>query len=89
MQSVHVTLKRDGVTTREFHVDFDDRETINSDKGDDQAFKNGISVEGYQKSNLKGEKLNDLHYGVLIKDIAPEDERVELRVLDVKKSTSE
>ena len=29
-------------------------------------------MEGYQKSNLKGEGLNDLHYGVLVKDITPE-----------------
>jgi murein DD-endopeptidase MepM/ murein hydrolase activator NlpD len=34
--------------------------TINSDKGDEHAFKNGIAVEGYQKSNLKGERLRDL-----------------------------
>jgi hypothetical protein len=67
------------------HVDFDDRDTIVSDKGDEHAFnENGIAVEGYQKSNLKGEGLSDLHYGVLVKDIAPEYKSVELRVLDVK-----
>jgi hypothetical protein len=36
------------------------------------------------KSNLKGEGLCDLHYGVIVKDIAPELESVELQVLDVK-----
>ena len=77
-------LRGDGVAARELHVDFDDRDTINSDKGDEHAFKNGIAVEGYQKSNLKGEGLSDLHYGVLVKDIAPEYESVKLRVLDVK-----
>ena len=84
LQAVHVELTGGGVTTREFHVDFDDREAINSDKGDEQAFKNGIAVEGYQKSNLKGEGLSDLHYGVLVKDIAPKYESVKLRVQDVK-----
>ena len=84
VQAVHVELTGQGVPTRELHVDFDDRATINSDKGDEQAFKNGIAVEGYQKSNLKGEGLNDLHYGVLIEDIAPEFDAVKLRVLDVK-----
>ena len=84
VQAVHVELTGDGVATREFHVDFDDRQTINSDKGDDQAFKNGIAVEGYQKSNLKGEGLNDLQYGVLIEDIAPQYDSVKLRVQDVK-----
>jgi hypothetical protein len=84
VQAVHVELTGQGVPTRELHVDFDDRATINSDKGDEQAFKNGIAVEGYQKSNLKGDGLNDLHYGVLIEDIAPELDAVKLRVLGVK-----
>ena len=84
VQGVDVELKGNGVEPRKLHVDFDDRETINSDKGDEHAFKNGIAVEGYQKSNLKGEGLNDLHYGVLIEDITPEYDSVKLRVLDVK-----
>ena len=41
-------------------------------------------MEGYQKSNLKGDELIDLHYGVIIKDIAPEFEVVTLQVLDAK-----
>ena len=84
VQTVHVELTGQGVPTRELHVDFDDRATINSDKGDEQAFKNGIAVEGYQKSNLKGDGLNDLHYGVLIEDIPPEFDSVKFQVLDVK-----
>jgi hypothetical protein len=46
-------------------------------------------VEGYQKSNLKGEGLSDLHYGVIVKDITPEFESVELQVLDVKRGQPE
>jgi len=84
VQAVHVALMGGGVATRELHVDFDDREAINSDNGDEHAFKNGIAVEGYQKSNLKGERLNDLRYGVLVEDITPEYDSVTLRVLDVK-----
>ena len=85
VQGVDVELKRVGREPRKLHIDFDDRDTIASDKGDEHAFnENGIAVEGYQKSNLKGEGLNDLHYGVLVKDIAPEFERVELQVQDVK-----
>jgi Peptidase family M23 len=71
------------------HVDFDDRDTINSDKGDEQAFKNGIAVEGYQKSNLKGDGLCDLHYGVIVKDIVPKYKFLKLNVLDVKKGKTE
>lgn len=84
VRGVEVELKRTGGEPRKFHVDFDDRNTIVSDKGDEYAFKNGIAVEGYQKSNLKGEGLSRLHYGVMIKDIAPPFETVKLQVLDVK-----
>jgi hypothetical protein len=82
---VEVEVTGEGVDPRKLRVDFDDRNTIVSDKGDQHAFnQQGVAVEGYQKSNLKGEGLNDLHYGVLIKDITPEFESVRLRVLDVK-----
>jgi Peptidase family M23 len=83
LQGVRVEL-RDGISARELRINFDDRETINSDKGDEHAFKNGIAVEGYQKSNLKGERLRDLQYGVIVKDITPEYETVKLEVLDVR-----
>lgn len=85
VQSVDVELAGQGGASRTYHVDFDDRETIASDKGDEHALKNGIAVEGYQKSNLKGDGLKELHYGVLIKNIAPEYDSVALRVADVKR----
>jgi Peptidase family M23 len=84
VQGVDVELRGEGIEPRKFHVDFDDRGTIVSDKGDAQAFKNGIAVEGYQKSNLKGEGVSDLHYGVIIKDITPEFKFVKLQVLDAQ-----
>jgi len=88
VQAVQVELTGGGVTTRELHVDFDDRRTINSEKGDEHAFKNGIAVEGYQKSNLKGEGLKDLHYGVLVEDIASADDSVKIRIQDVNNEKS-
>ena len=84
LQTVHVTLKGSAVAPRDHHVDFDDRDTIASAKGDEHAFTNGIAVEGYQKSNLKGEGLSRLRYGVIIKDIPPEYESVELTVADAR-----
>jgi hypothetical protein len=84
LRGVHVKLTGSGITDRELDVDFDKRATINSDKGDDKAFKNGIAVEGYQKSNLKGDGLSDLRYGVLVNDIDPEFATVEFRALDVR-----
>lgn len=89
LRGVHVELGGSGVEPQEFHVDFDNRETINSDKGDEKAFKNGIAVEGYQKSNLRDGGLSDLHYGVIVKDIAPEYEAVGVQVLDVKNGPPE
>ncbi|MBA2592483.1 MAG: M23 family metallopeptidase [Gammaproteobacteria bacterium] len=89
LQAVDVELTGEGVALRKLHVDFDDRDTINSDKGDEQAFKNRIAVEGYQKSNLKGEGLTDLHYGVIVEDITPKYEFVKLEVLDVNKGKTE
>ncbi len=84
VQSVDVELRGASVEPRTLHVDFDDRETIASDKGDEAAFNDeGIAVEGYQKSNLKGDGLSDLHYGVLVKDITPEFTGVKLQVEDV------
>lgn len=93
LQSLDVELRGtegEDVEPRKLHVDFDDRDTIVSDKGDEHAFnENGVAVEGYQKSNLKGEGLNDLHYGVIVRDITPEFERVKLQVLDVKNEKPE
>jgi hypothetical protein len=86
VQGVDVKLKKgDGVAAPPLHVNFDDRNTIVSDKGDEHAFNDkGIAVEGYQKSNLKGEGLSALHYGVIVKDITPEFTRVQLQVLDAR-----
>ncbi len=82
---VDVELTGDDLNPRKLRVDFDDRTTIVSDKGDQHAFnEQGIAVEGYQKSNLKGEGLKDLRYGVLVKDITPEFKSVRLQVFDVK-----
>ena len=88
VQGVDVELRgREGagVEPRHVRVDFDDRATIVSDKGDEHAFNDeGLAVEGYQKSNMKGEGLGPLQYGVIIKDIAREFETVTLQVLDAK-----
>jgi len=89
LRGVEVELNGIGATTRRLNVDFDDRATIDSDKGDEHAFKNGIAVEGYQKSNLKGEGLDDLQYGVIVSDIDQNHEVIELRVLDVNNENVE
>jgi Peptidase family M23 len=88
VQGVDVELRGedgDGVVPKSFHVDFDDRNTIVSDKGDEHAFNTeGVAVEGYQRSNLKGDNLIDLHYGVIVKDITPDFHIARLQVLDTE-----
>ena len=62
-------LKGEGGEFRELHVDFDDRETIESDKGAEHAFnENGIAVEGYQKPSIKVKVLSDLHHDMSVKE---------------------
>ncbi|MGB7069894.1 MAG: M23 family metallopeptidase [Pyrinomonadaceae bacterium] len=89
LRGIHLKFTGPNIADREFRVDFDDRETVNSDKGDQHAFKNEIAVEGYQKSNLKDEGLVDVQYGVIAKDIGPEYESVVLWSLDVTNANLE
>lgn len=85
VQRIDVQLRRpDGTNPNNIRVDFDDRTTINSSQGDDQAFKNDIAVEGYQKSNLKGDNRIDLNYGVVVRNIGPEFSRARVQVRDTR-----
>jgi hypothetical protein len=85
LRGVDLELSGCGVEPRTLHVDFDDRATIVSDKGDEHEFNAaGVAVEGYQKSNLKDDGLIELQYGVIVRDIAPAFERVKVRPLGVR-----
>jgi hypothetical protein len=85
VQGVDVVLGGQDGVVRSLRVDFDDRSTIVSDKGDEHAFNDeGVAVEGYQKSNLKGDGLVDLHYGVIVKDVTAEFTRARLHVREVR-----
>lgn len=83
LQRVQVELRGGGLAPRTFRVDLNDRETIASGRGEAQAFTNGIALEGYQRSNLKGDGRADLRYGVIVEGVSPEYDSVELRVIDV------
>jgi hypothetical protein len=82
LQGVDVELAGGGGELLTRHVNFDDRDTIVSDKGDEHAFKNGIAVEGYQKSPLKADGLSDLQYGVIVRDITSAFTSATLQVVD-------
>jgi hypothetical protein len=83
VQRVDVQLRRpDGSHPKDVAVDFDDRSTIASSQGDQAAFKNDVAIEGYQKSNLKGDNRIDLNYGVLVRNIGSEFTSARVQVTD-------
>ncbi len=71
------------ITTR--RVDFDDKATIRKGKAnkDTLMFKNNIGVEGYQKSDMKGDGRSDLEYGVLVRNLPSRCRSLTVRVVDV------
>jgi hypothetical protein len=84
VQRIDVQLRRpDGTNPDNKFVDFDDRDTIKSSQGDDKAFNdNDVAVEGYQKSNLKGDNRIGLKYGVLLRNIAAQFSSARIQVRD-------
>ena len=74
-----------GVTLLERRkVDFNDKDTINEGNGDEFLFKNGIGVEGYQKSDMVKDGRTDLRYGILVRAIPSDCDTLVARVVDVK-----
>src|SRR5215208_1208734 len=69
LKRVEVDLRRGSrlLTTRV--VDFDDKRTVNEEKGDPFRYVNDIAVEGYQKSNMVEHGRTDLQYGILVRKI--------------------
>jgi len=64
-------------------VDFNDKCTINEGNNDEKLFKNGIGVEGYQKSDMVKDGRTDLQYGILVRNIPNECDTLIARVIDV------
>ena len=71
LQAVHVELK----AAVSQHGNFMSTSMIGrpsiATKETTRPLRTVLPLEGYQKSNLKGEGLNNLQYGVLVEDIAP------------------
>jgi len=83
VQRIDIQLRRPDTTHKDMVVDFDDRDTIESSQGDNHSFNvHNAAVEGYQKSNLKGDNRIDLNYGVLVRRIAAEFSSVRIQVTD-------
>ncbi len=63
-------------------VDFDDKSTYYQDNLDACTYRNDVGVEGYQKSNMTEDGLADLKYGVVVRGIPADVDRLQARVID-------
>jgi hypothetical protein len=84
LRRVEVDLRRaSGVLTTRV-VDFNDKRTVNKEKGDRFLFVDDIGIEGYQKSDMVKHHRMDLHYGVLVRRIPRLCDNVVARVFDIR-----
>lgn len=74
----------DGAGVIETRVtDFNDKTSINEGNDDNLAIVNGLAVEGYQKSDMKGHKRTDLKYGIVVVHLPQNCDGLTARVIDV------
>jgi hypothetical protein len=87
LQRVEVDLMNGDTVIEPRFVDFNDKSTINEGNDDNKLFKNGIGVEGYQKSDMVKDGRTDLQYGILVRNIPNECDTLIARVIDVGGNT--
>jgi len=83
LKRVEVDLNQGDTLLECRFVDFDNKKTINEGNSDTRIFKKNIGVEGYQKSNMDAQGRTDLKYGVLIREIPLNCDKLVARVIDV------
>jgi Peptidase family M23 len=83
LQRVEVDLMSGDTVIEPRFVDFNDKSSINEGNDDEKLFKNGIGVEGYQKSDMVKDGRTDLQYGILVRNIPNECDTLIARVIDV------
>lgn len=83
LRRVEVDLKNGSALLQTRVVDFNKKTTINEGNGDGYIYKGDIGVEGYQKSNMSGQRQNDLKYGILVRDLPANCDKLVARVIDV------
>jgi len=87
LRRVEVDLKNGATLLGTRVVDFNEKLTVNEGNGDEYIYKNDIGVEGYQTSNLKGQKRNDLKYGIMVRNIPANCDTLVARVIDIGNNT--
>ena len=87
LQRVEVDLMSGATVLEPRFADFNDKSSINEGNDDEKLFKNGIGVEGYQKSDMVKDRRTDLQYGILVRNIPNECDTLIARVIDVGGNT--
>jgi hypothetical protein len=88
LQRIEVDFLSDCSTIGTRVVDFNDKNTVNEGNGDSFLYRNGIGIEGYQKSNMKGQGRQKLQYGILVCNLPAGCKALIARVADVSGNTS-
>jgi murein DD-endopeptidase MepM/ murein hydrolase activator NlpD len=83
LQRVEVDLMNGATVIESRLLDFNDKSTINEGNDDTKLFKNGIGVEGYQKSDMAKDGRIGLQYGILVRNVPNECDTLIARVIDV------
>ena len=93
LRAVEVSIYRNNsIITEPKIVDFEKAATIDKsgDNNDNLIFNNkDIGIEGYQTSNMGSKRYNDLHYGILIRNIADDCDKLSAKVIDIGGNVTE
>ena len=83
LDQVDVELYDGAVLLETRTVHFDDKDTLNPGNGDHLLFRNDVGVEGYQGSNMGADNYDDLHYGVLVRNLPTGCDKITVIVTDI------
>ncbi|MGZ8393866.1 MAG: hypothetical protein ACXWWJ_03770, partial [Nitrospira sp.] len=83
LKRVEVDLNQGDTLLECRFVDFDNKKTVNEGNSDTRIYKKNIGVEGYQKSNMVAQGRTDLKYGILLREIPLQCNKLVARVIDV------
>lgn len=83
LSRVEVDIMNGSTVLQTRRVDVNDKTTINEGNSDDLAFVNDIAVEGYQTSNMAADNRTDLQYGIVLRNLPGNCDRLAARVYDL------
>lgn len=81
LAGVEVDLRQGTTVLATRRVILDDKTTVNEGNGDGYQWRNDISLEGYQRSNMVLDGRTDLHEGILLRRLPETCDNLVVRVL--------